>query len=47
MVNIRNKFDTLQEISERHKPNDRYENFGAAHIEAAAECKPTKNKSQV
>ena len=34
----RNKFDTLQDISETLTPNDEYENFVNAHIEAAAEC---------
>ena len=42
MVTVRNKSDTLYEISERHTPNDKYENFVTAHTEAAAECKPTK-----
>ena len=41
MITVRNKFDTLQEISERHAPNDEYENFVTAHLEAA-ECIPTK-----
>ena len=36
-----NKYDTLQEISERHTPNNEYENFLDAHTEAIAECKPT------
>ena len=37
---LRNKFDALQEISET--PNDGYENFVNADMEAAAECIPTK-----
>ena len=28
-----------------HTPNDKYENFVDAHLEAAAECIPTKTKS--
>ena len=44
MVTIKNKFDILQETPERHSPNDEYENFVTAHIEAVAECMPTKCK---
>ena len=32
MVTVRNKFDTLQEISETYTPNDEYENFVSAHM---------------
>ena len=42
LVTVRNKFDTLQETSERHTPNDEYENFATTHIEAAAEWIQTK-----
>ena len=35
---LRNKFDALQEISESLTPNEKYEKFINAHIEAAAEC---------
>ena len=42
MVTVRNKFDTLQETSERYTPNDEYENFVTAHIDTAAKCIPTK-----
>ena len=41
-LTLRNKFDTLQEISEKPTPNDEYENVNNAHLEAAAECLPTK-----
>ena len=41
-VTVRNKFDTPQEISGTHTPNDEYENFVIAHMEAAAESIPTK-----
>ena len=34
--------NTLQKKSERHTPNDAYENFITAHIEAAADYIPTK-----
>ena len=37
-VTIRNKFNTLQEITESHTTNDEYENFLTAHIEVVAEC---------
>ena len=41
------KFHTLQETSESHTPNDEYENFVTAHMEAAAECIPTKWKVKI
>ena len=41
-LTLRNKFDALQERSETHTPNDKYENFVNVHLEAAAECIPTK-----
>ena len=43
---VRNKFDVLQDISETLNPNDEYENFVNAYIEAAAECIPTKLKAR-
>ena len=42
MITQRNKFDALQEISETLTLNDEYENFINAHMEAVAECTPTK-----
>ena len=42
MVTVRNKFNTLLKISETLILNDEYENFINAHMEAAAECIPTK-----
>ena len=39
-VTVRNKFNTLQETSERYTPEDEYKNFIAAHMEAAAKCIP-------
>ena len=39
---VSQKFDTFQEISKTHTPNDEYENFVIAHMEAAAECIATK-----
>ena len=41
-LTLKKKFDALQEETETHTPNDEYENFVNAHIEAAAECTPTK-----
>ena len=46
MVIIREKSDILQKISERHTVNDEYENFVTTHIEAAAECLPTKLRAK-
>ena len=42
MITLRNKVDTLQEISKALTPNDEYENFVNAHMEEAAECIATK-----
>ena len=33
-------------ISERHSPNDEYENFVSTHIEAAAESIPTNQRAK-
>ena len=46
MITLRNKSNTLQEISETLTPNDKYENFINAHMEAAAECIPTKLRAK-
>ena len=40
-LKLRTKFDALQK-TETHSPNDEYKNFVNAHLEAAAECIPTK-----
>ena len=45
-LTLRNKFNTLQEKSETHTLNDEYENFVNAHLEAAAECIPTKQTAK-
>ena len=45
-LTLRNKFDALQKISETPTPNDKYENFVTAHIEAAAECILTKQRAK-
>ena len=44
MISETNKFDSLQEISERHAPNDKYENYVTAHLEAATDYIPTKTR---
>ena len=44
---FKNKFDALQEISETQTPNDEYENFVNAHMEAAAEYISTKDKPEL
>ena len=44
-LTVRNKFDTPQERFERCTPNDKYENFVTAHLEAS-ECIPTKPKDK-
>ena len=46
MVTVRNKFNTLQGISERRTPNDKYKNFVSALIQAFAECIPTKPRAK-
>ena len=45
-LTLRNIFDELQEISETLTLNDKYENFINAHIEVAAECKPSKQRAK-
>ena len=42
MVIVKTKFDTLQETSERHTLSDEDEIFVTTHMEAVAECIPTK-----
>ena len=45
-LTIRNKIDSLQEKTETHTPNDEYENFVNALLEAAAECIPTNQRTK-
>ena len=42
----RNRYETLQERTEKSTPNDKYENFVNAHLEAGAKCIPTKLKTK-
>ena len=46
VLELRNRFETLQEKTEESTPNDEYENFVNAHLEAAEECIPTKLKTK-
>ena len=46
VLKLRNRFETLQEKTEKGTPNDKYENFVNAHLEAAAKCIPTKPKTK-
>ena len=45
-MELRNRFETLQEKMEKGTPNDEYENFVNAHLEAAAKCIPTKPRTK-
>ena len=45
-LELRNRFKTLQEKTEKGTPNDEYENFVEAHLEAASKCIPTKPRSK-
>ena len=42
VLELRNKFETLQEKTEKGIPNDEYENFVDAHFQAAANCITTE-----
>ena len=43
---LRNKYDALHEKTETHTSNEEYENFVNAHLEAAAEFIPTKQRTK-
>ena len=43
----RNKFNAQKEKTEIHTPNDEYENFVNAHLEAAVGCIPTKQRAKL
>ena len=45
-LTLRNNFDVQQEKTETHTPNDEYENFVNADVEAAAEYIPTKQRTK-
>ena len=46
VLELRNRLKTLQEKTEIGTPNDEYENFVNAHLEAAAKCIPTKPRTK-
>ena len=46
VLELRNGFGTLQEKTEKGTPNDEYENFVEAHLEAASKCIPTKPRTK-
>ena len=46
VLELRNRFETLQEKTEKGTPNDEYENFVDAHLEAASKCIPTKPRTK-
>ena len=46
VLELRNRFETLQKMTEKGIPNDEYENFVNAHLEAAAKRIPTKPRSK-
>ena len=46
VVELRNRFVTQQEKTGKGTPNDEYENFVNAHLEAAAKCIPTKPRTK-
>ena len=43
---LRNRFEILQEKTEKGTPNDEYENFVNAHLKAAVKCIPTKPRTK-
>ena len=45
-LELRNRFETLQEKTEKVTPNDEYENFVEAHLDAASKCIPTKPRTK-
>ena len=46
VLESRNRFETLQEMTEKDTPNDEYENFVNAHFEAVANCIPPKPRNK-
>ena len=46
VLELRNRFETLQEKTEKGTPNDEYENFVNGHLEAAAMGIPTKPRTK-
>ena len=46
VLELRNRFETLQEKTEKGTQNNEYEHFFNAHLEAAAKCIPTKPRTK-
>ena len=46
VLELRNRFETLREKTEKGTPNDEYENFINVHFEAAAKCIQTKPRTK-
>ena len=46
VLELRKRFETLQEKIDKHTSNDEYENFVNAHLEAAAKCIQTKTRTK-
>ena len=46
VLELRNGFETLQEKTQKGAPNNEYENFVDAHLEAASKCIPTKSRTK-
>ena len=46
VIELRNRFETRQQKTEKGTPNDEYENFVNAHLEVAAKCIPTKPRTK-
>ena len=46
ILELSNRFERLQEKTEKGTPNDEYENFVNVHLEAAAKCIPTKLRTE-
>ena len=46
VLELRNRFETLQEKTEKGTQNDEYEKFVNAHLEATSNCIPTKPRTK-
>ena len=46
VLELRNRFETLQEKTEKGTLNEEYENFVNTHLEAAEKCIPTKPRTK-
>ena len=46
VLELRNRFETLQGKTEKSTQNDEYENFVESHLEAASICIPTKPRTK-